>query len=180
MALSAPLQPAISSATHKASPQDALLHGKSFLWLNPLLPAGGEKKKLPHSNLTGKAGDLLTQSKIFIFRLVGGGSGYINKKAAVSLSKHGACTACVITMTEQFSTRRMEWESTANALCVQHRSVGISLEMVWLQSRMQTRAKHVATETPLLHSASTQGLGAFKERNQTTTAPCNKIPEEPS
>lgn len=53
-------------------------------------------------------GDLLTQSKLFIFRLIGGGSGYINKKAALSLSKHNVCVACVIMMTEQFSTRRTE------------------------------------------------------------------------
>lgn len=165
-------------------PRDALLHSKSFLWLNPCSPQEtkkkNNKKKLHHSNLTGKAGDLLTQSKLFIFRLVGGGSGYINKKAALSLSKHGACMACVITMTGQFSTRRTEWEPTANTLCVRHRGVGISLEMLWLQGWTQTQAKHAATETHLLHSASAQGLGAFKERNQTTTALHNRILEDPS
>lgn len=145
-----------------------------------LLPAGEKKKptKLHHSNLTGKAGDLLTQSKLFIFRLVGGGSGYMNKKAALSLSKHSACVARVITMTEQFSTQRTEWESTANTLCMQHRGIGISLEMLWLWSWTQTWAKHVATETRLLHNASTQGVGAFQERNQTTTALCNRNPEQ--
>lgn len=30
----------------------------------------------------------------------------MNKKAALSLSKHGACVARVITMTEQLSTQR--------------------------------------------------------------------------
>lgn len=32
----------------------------------------------------GNTGDLLTQSKLFIFRLDGGGSGYINTEAALS------------------------------------------------------------------------------------------------
>lgn len=126
----------LHSSPRRRAPQQVISLAES------LLPAGDKKKKkykkkLHHSNLTGKAGDLLTQSKLFIFRLVGGGSGYINKKAALSLSKHGACMACVITMTGQFSTRRTEWEPTANALCVRHRGVGISLEVLWLQGRTQ-------------------------------------------
>lgn len=177
-ALSAPLQPAISSAT--LLPETPCSTASHFSGWIPA-PRRRRKKnttKLHHSNLTGKAGDLLTQSKLFIFRLVGGGSGYMNKKAALSLSKHGACVARVITMTEQFSTQRTEWESTANALCMQHRGIGISLEMLWLWSWTQTRAKHVATETCLLHNASTRGVGAFQERNQTTTALCSRNPEQ--
>lgn len=74
-----------------------------------LLLAGGKKRKqLHHSNLPGKAGELLTQSKLFIFRLLGGGRGYINEKAARSLSKRGACMARVSTVTEQVSTGRMQ------------------------------------------------------------------------
>lgn len=38
----------------------------------------------------------------------------------------------------------------------------------------------MATGALFLHSASTQGLTAFKERNQTSTALHNRIPEEPS
>jgi len=158
-------------------PRDAVLHGKSFLWLNPCSPQE-KNKKLHHSNLAGKAGDLLTQSKLFIFRPVGGGSGYINKKAALSLSKHGACMACVITMPD--NSLPEGWSGRPQQmLSVCTRGVGISLEMLRLQSRPQAQAKHVAMETHLLHSASAQGLGAFKERNQTTTALHNRIPEEP-
>ena len=168
---------AASNQLSYTPPRDALLHGKSFLWLNPCSPQEKKKHKFHHSDLTGKAGDLLTQSKLFIFRLIGGGTGYINKKAALSLSKHDACMACIITMTEQFSTQRTEWESTANALCVQHRGMGISLEMLWLQSRTQTRAKHVATETHLLHSASAQGCG-FQGKKSNHHSPTQQDPRK--
>lgn len=71
--------------------------------------------ELHHSNLPGKAGDLLTHSELFIFRLSGAGSDCTNTRAALSLRKHGARTACVTTVAEQFPAPRMEWESGTNA-----------------------------------------------------------------